>query len=194
MTEEYGNGEYKSHIIDHLREKETDELLAIWEENDRTEWTEEAFEVMRAILLERLGRVPDQGTPRDEYDDPLDDEEDQPEPLYPAERKLIWIAELASKLAWIYLGVTIIYSLFIFADRFIFQPTAGFGSSAGFQDLLQLIYQEVDRLIMAGIFFVLLQAMTEIIYLIMDIRALVEPEESEAPFETEITSSPAEEI
>lgn len=40
--------------------KETKELLEIWSNNDRLEWSDEAFEAIHAILLERLGEVPSQ--------------------------------------------------------------------------------------------------------------------------------------
>ena len=40
--------------------KETSELVSIWVRNDRSEWTDEAFEIIRDILVERLGNVPPQ--------------------------------------------------------------------------------------------------------------------------------------
>jgi hypothetical protein len=189
MTEQSENDAYQSHIYAHLQEKDTEELLAIWEENDRAEWTDEAFDAIRAILLERLGQLPEQGAPRDEYDDLLD-EEDELRAEYPTERKLIRIAEMAGKLAWIYLGVTIFYSLYRLIDRFFLQPPSGFGVSIGFYDVLQFCLGEADRLLIAGVFFVLLQAVTEGIYLLMDIRVLVEPEESEDASELDNTVDP----
>lgn len=47
-----------------MRLKETDELLEIWSENDRLEWSDIAFAAIHSILLERLGNVPPQGTPK----------------------------------------------------------------------------------------------------------------------------------
>lgn len=38
--------------------KETDELIDIWQNNDREEWSDEALGVVRDILLERLGYLP----------------------------------------------------------------------------------------------------------------------------------------
>ena len=43
-----------------MKLKETEELLEIWSDNDRLEWSDEAFEAIRVILLERLGEVPPQ--------------------------------------------------------------------------------------------------------------------------------------
>ena len=47
-------------IYQNMKLKETDELLEIWFENDRTEWSEDAFEAIHSILFERLGDVPPQ--------------------------------------------------------------------------------------------------------------------------------------
>ena len=43
--------------------KETDELLSIWKTNDRVEWSDMAFVVLKEILEERLGKVPLQNEP-----------------------------------------------------------------------------------------------------------------------------------
>ena len=41
-----------------LQARETEDLQAIWERNDRQEWSDEAFEAIRRILIVRLGTVP----------------------------------------------------------------------------------------------------------------------------------------
>ncbi|HUI89457.1 MAG TPA: hypothetical protein VLX61_12110 [Anaerolineales bacterium] len=43
--------------------RETDELLSIWKTNDRVEWSDVAFKVLREILKKRLGKVPQQNEP-----------------------------------------------------------------------------------------------------------------------------------
>jgi tetratricopeptide (TPR) repeat protein len=48
----------KAQIKDNLRLKQTDELLDIWQQANHDEWTDLAFEVVREILLERLGEIP----------------------------------------------------------------------------------------------------------------------------------------
>ncbi len=42
--------------------KDTDELLRIWKQNNREEWSDEAFSVVQEILLERNVEIPDQNT------------------------------------------------------------------------------------------------------------------------------------
>ncbi len=43
-----------------MKEKESNELLKIWEENNTDEWTGEAFEAIKAILTERGVKIPPQ--------------------------------------------------------------------------------------------------------------------------------------
>jgi hypothetical protein len=182
MTEEYDNDEYQSKIYAHLKEKDTDELLKIWKENNRSEWTEEAFDAIWSILSDRLGEVPEQGEPRDEYDDQVDEqeaEEQAAEGGYPTERKLIWIAELARNVSWVNVGVAVVYALYrLFAGFSNPQPIGG-EVSLGLMQSFGILFPIVDSLVFAAVIFVLLQAVAEIIYLIMDIRELVEPEETE---------------
>jgi len=59
MSSEASNPNYDQ-VYARLNERETDELLKIWEENDRNMWTETAFQAIYKILQERLGSVPTQ--------------------------------------------------------------------------------------------------------------------------------------
>ena len=58
-----------------LNLKETDELLEIWKTNDRTEWSDTAFEVIEALLNERIGQIPSQNEPVFEHKDNIDEED-----------------------------------------------------------------------------------------------------------------------
>ena len=40
--------------------RKTDELVSIWVKNDRSEWTSEAFDIIRDILVGRIGTIPPQ--------------------------------------------------------------------------------------------------------------------------------------
>ena len=46
-----------------MRLRPTKELVEIWTKNNRAEWTETTFEVIRDILSERLETIPDQEPP-----------------------------------------------------------------------------------------------------------------------------------
>src|SRR5258708_1659736 len=52
--------ELRSQIYNNLNRRETEVLLDIWKKHKLDEWQAEAFEIIKAILLERLGDVPPQ--------------------------------------------------------------------------------------------------------------------------------------
>ena len=64
MSEDLRNPIFESFSL-----KETDELVAIWQANDRGEWSDLAFEVLHDILQERLGELPAQAEPVYEEDE-----------------------------------------------------------------------------------------------------------------------------
>ena len=70
---------FRRQLYRQLNQRDTEELLAIWQENNRGDWSDAAFEVMQEILQERLGEVPPQNAPTFERTEP--DEPDEPEPL-----------------------------------------------------------------------------------------------------------------
>jgi hypothetical protein len=49
-------------IYSNLKLKDTEELIEIWTQNDREAWTDEAFNVIRELLLE-IGKLPEQNQP-----------------------------------------------------------------------------------------------------------------------------------
>lgn len=53
----------KSYIETEMRLKTTNELVDIWVKNNRAEWTDEAFEVIQELLVERTGTIPIQNKP-----------------------------------------------------------------------------------------------------------------------------------
>lgn len=48
----------RKHMLLLFDQKETDELVTIWQRRDREKWTDEALDVVREILLDRLGELP----------------------------------------------------------------------------------------------------------------------------------------
>lgn len=47
-------------IYNTQNQKTTEELVEIWQTNDRVEWVDETFEIIEQILLDRLGELPPQ--------------------------------------------------------------------------------------------------------------------------------------
>ena len=55
--------EYRQQLYNQMILRETDDLLEIWRENNRAEWTQTTFDVIGAILQDRLGEIPLQKEP-----------------------------------------------------------------------------------------------------------------------------------
>jgi hypothetical protein len=154
-----------------MQELSTPELLDIWRENNREEWTELALEVVAEILHQRLGYT-------FEHNEPLQspDEENMPAEvngeveIYHSPERLIRIASLAEAFSW----VVLVFFLLRFAVSFYEQFQLQFLSKSLWlvrppsQPWLELLRDGSS--LMAGIFFALvLQAVAQIIYLGMDI-------------------------
>jgi len=52
------SGDLRGQLLNNLNLKETDELVEIWRKNDHNEWSDLAFDVIREILVNRLGELP----------------------------------------------------------------------------------------------------------------------------------------
>ncbi len=57
------NKDLRNQIISNLEAKETEELVEIWQTNDRSEWPGITFAIIRKILRGRLGELPHQDKP-----------------------------------------------------------------------------------------------------------------------------------
>jgi hypothetical protein len=59
--------ELRGQIRNNLSLKDIDELLDIWKTNNRVEWSDTTFDVLREMLGERIGEIPPQDEPILEY-------------------------------------------------------------------------------------------------------------------------------
>lgn len=46
-------------VLLRIQEKTTEELQAIWQENDNSKWSKEDFNAIQKVLLERIGKLPE---------------------------------------------------------------------------------------------------------------------------------------
>jgi hypothetical protein len=165
---------YEQEVLRQMEAKETDELMQIWRENDREAWTEEAFDAVRKILLERLGDLPAQGLPEEEESAEDESEEDGRLILpYPTDKKLIWIADWSNRLSGVVLAVGIIEAVIRFIS-IVVSPNPNTALSI----FLGLIVA-VTSVLSYGFIYLVMQAIAEIIYLLLDIRELSRPGEAQ---------------
>lgn len=170
MSEPTQDDPIQKQLYNRLSEKETEELVAIWQENDRGAWSEAAFAAIQKILLERLGELPEQAPPVDEGDDADDADEGQYVPRYPNDNRLIWLAETSKMVSWAALAVGLVYAVLKLGYYFWVQFPPAQWTLGRIYHIVAPVADQLDSLLYAGFAFLVLQAITEIIYLLMDIR------------------------
>jgi hypothetical protein len=69
--------QYRKSIFDSMDQKETEELVEIWQKHDPDEWTETAYDVIEEILRARLGKLPQIRTVVSNEKSRLEDEADK---------------------------------------------------------------------------------------------------------------------
>ena len=145
----------KKQIYSQMQEKETEELLKIWQENDREAWTNDAFESVHQILQERLGSVPPQVEKEEEKEIPNEETE-----TYPHLDAVAHIASWVNGLAWVFFAFALLNLLSICA---LAPP------ELKAQTLLPLIGSLLSPLV-GGFFFVFLIAISHLIKLLLAIE------------------------
>jgi hypothetical protein len=63
------SNELRDQIYNNMNLKETEELLEIWQTNDRVEWADSTFDVIKELLVKRGVEIPEQDDPIHEYDE-----------------------------------------------------------------------------------------------------------------------------
>jgi len=158
MSDEEEKNALRRQVFERMNFKETDELLAIWRKGDHEEWTDTALDVVKEILLSRLGEIPA------EEENIEQQIENQSNVASRGEKKLAFISFLANLLSWI---VLVLYTI-IFVVRVILgiQDIA-----AGVPFNLQQIYGWLgilSSLVFSFIYFVVLQAISKFINLLLE--------------------------
>jgi hypothetical protein len=137
----------RAQIYAKLQEKPTEELLKIWNQQDREEWTDLAFEVVGEILEVRLGSLPE----------PQNISSEEQEELSEAGKRLVRIANWARALSGAVLGLAIV--------TFFICLVMGITSGSSFGQFFILLVGSLLSLLWGGIFFVILQALSELLVL-----------------------------
>jgi hypothetical protein len=96
--------------------------------------------------------------------------------IFPTDRKLIWIADLSSRLSWLFLVIKIFYTMLIAAQYFFIQVPPSDWASIDVVDAVITVSYYLENILYAGFIFLVLQAITEGIYLLMDIREMLPPD------------------
>jgi hypothetical protein len=118
----------KQQVLSEMRLKTDEELIAIWRENDHTEWTDTAFDVVKEVLVERHIPLPEQSTPIQFEDDKL--KSSAATMLRKFERKNSWSNFL--NFVWIF---CLIQVFLLAAGGLLWIGSLIYGGSINFQNL-----------------------------------------------------------
>ena len=144
-----------------MRERDTESLLQIWRREDGEGWSDEAYEIVRQTLVERGVAPP--AVSAATVTAAADDAED----LYHSFGRLMNVASWAATLSWLFLGLAVLLSLAAALSLYqLVLSVRGFDSGT---TMVQFIVQAVAALL-CGFFFVLSQAIGQVIYVLLDIE------------------------
>jgi len=167
----YSDSPLHQQIYQNMKSKSTDELRAIWEKNDRTVWSDETFDVVYNLLVERLGTVPAQQKPITTEVSGNETDEDDEADTYHRPSSLFRISDWARNLSWVAITVTIVATLIIVNHRLPVWLSQGFVSNGPYGSPLVMEGAFVAISLTAGlVFFVVLQAVAEFAYVLIDIE------------------------
>ena len=168
-------------IYRNMNLKETEELLAIWQANNRDEWSDEAMEIVRDILTERAVEIPNQTESTteneaealieddlDEWEIKLLDDENQPEFYDPLE--VIDLKDHINKIAKAVIVVYILESLGVF-QFYISMVRSYFPSFQAYAPLIffiAFIVAGLSTAVSIAIIYFPLKALTNILRILME--------------------------
>jgi hypothetical protein len=173
--------ELREEIRNNLNLKDIYKLLEIWKTNNRTEWSDTTFEVLREILKERIGEIPPQDPPiieqendgkdsdgLEDWEAQLIDNKDQPEFYDPLE-----VISLKRNIDKLVIVVAIVYILLALLNfqfvRALFEGTAIPLSSIRVLSPDVLITM-ISALLQIGLTYFPLKALTHILRILMEME------------------------
>src|SRR5262245_2968125 len=98
-----------------MREKDTEDLLAIWARSDGEIWSDEAYTIARETLLER-GIDPPEPVAAGQADAEAEDDED----VYHDFNRALSVASWATNLSWFFIGLCVLIVVLEIASLFSF--------------------------------------------------------------------------
>ena len=182
------NEKLRQQIYSNLNLKETEELLDIWQTNNRGAWSDEAFEVIQDVLKERGVEIPQQDEPVYEVEEETTDEEppdedgleeweakildDESQPEFYDTLEVITLKDNIDKVAKAVIVVYALQSITIFQwvsqlvasyfpDRQLFMPLTY---------LISIVYVVLSAAISIAIVYFPLKALVQILRILMEME------------------------
>jgi hypothetical protein len=172
MTENPKDSSLRRRIFESMQEMDTKELLSIWTKNNRQEWSAEAFEVIREILQERTGNVPEQGAPTSQVQP--EEQVAQKAAIERVEKEKTWhdpqIIVTTAKLANIGAWIALFLGAVLFVSRLVAELNVDPAMTSYPARWSTLLYSLTGSLLSAIVNFIILRAVSHVLYLVLDIE------------------------
>ena len=151
-------------IRETMQEKDTEELIAIWRTKDRSEWTEAAYQIVEAILIQRLGGLPEPVETGETGELEEEDTYHDPEELDVICNRANSLATLAMVLAYVFIGLAIV----VFVITILITSSSSIGNALLFA--LPATLSVLFLALLCSVLNVMLKTFEEGLYLLLDIE------------------------
>ncbi len=155
--------ELRNLIREGMELKETEELIAIWRRQDKSEWTDEALDVAGELLLGRTGNLLEP-SPKADAEEGREETRDTHHSFDSPTRLAYW----SRLISWLFLGASLIIGVAATVDAF--ESPIYFDPSTGLFDRVMRYLGEFLVSLLLGFFFLVLRGMEELIYLFVAIE------------------------
>ncbi len=158
----------RKQVFEQMNFKETDELLEIWRNSNRKKWTEVALDVVKEILIDKLGEIPPEQTMEEEIEK-IEEDVSTAIPgknTFHNEKNLLNTASWARILSWIFLWLYLIAGVLRIISELQDMKQA-------FALNLSQSYVWIGLLstpLTGFMYFLILQAVSEGLYMLMDLE------------------------
>jgi hypothetical protein len=178
------SNELRKQIHSSLSQKETEELVEIWETNDRVEWTDEAFDVIREILAERNVKIPAQNEQVLEHvtdnsedegtDDIIPGEFTDPEnaPVFYKPREVLWLETWLNRAVVASIGIMIAAGLLELprAQMITLSYFRGNAEWSGVAWMIAFVLFALGTALQGGIYYFCFKALGSILKILMEME------------------------
>lgn len=174
----------RQQIYSRMNLKESEELLEIWISNNRDEWSDDAFEVIKEILLERDEKLPEQDapiyekveqTPKVEDYDFSEEElaiiDDENPPAFYDPFDVLLLTKRLNLMLKVMIGFTVLYSLLNYPEsRSIIRGFFIQNPNPTLEVVIALMMVVVNAIVGVLVMYIPLKALIKILRILMEME------------------------
>lgn len=170
--------DYRETVYNTLKERDTEELLDIWQKNDRYEWSDVAFDAIKQILLQRLGEIPEQGEPIYDQEElktrgeEKSEQEEENEPVFYKPRDVLALELWLNRAAIAMVVIAILINLLNFGNtrRIVLGLFATSRNYVILEWVIALVLTILNIIVGSVIYYFSLKALSSILKILMEME------------------------